>query len=1721
MKIRLQNILLKCLTLAALLLVAVDGWGWTGSDPAWSPWAGSIPQNNTPYYLFSKTQNKFLKDNNLGWGIYGDTENVMWNLSNFYQETKDRINYTLTSTRNYNFILYVESNVIYPYTNKTNWAPQDYNAVLATEKGDNGYYTIFRAHKHEYGGWPTRFADRNVESQSGGNGLKMKKESSPEWLFVTDDEYSNATTQCYLYNIATGQFLSFQSNGSKVKTYVTNDPTQATLVTILLKYVNGDDKKSFIRASINQTDYYMYQSSGDNDEYTLGDKYFTLVSKTIGSSTGYQLKLKNGDDKDRFACAGYGNFLENRSFSELYFPKDASEDPNSLWLFISQDEYNSTLKSKLAPVHVPITYDNYRFFDGEITTRKSGRWDDDTNKRVWLTNENDTFDIHFDGIPDTLFFRHKPKSDKSIYNERHFTVLESSDGFLWSAPIFEDTHNDSDDKKIKSDTVLLEPTTRYVRFCISGCNGINANNTGGCFYNIRVSELSMFETNKSVINFGKHGKNDGIFEEYVAFSHANAADTVRLSISGEDAAAFVVEPTKIVAGKDIIHTDYVKVSYVGTNVKTHNATLTFNDGTPKLNITLTGQRIDNHVPIFTWNPEELPYYYDDSIPRVFSSNTSKDLAPINISNGSTTAIAELQERADGSYSLVIHSKPEIEQTCSITVSQAGNDTIEPVNKTYIFTPREKPTLQVPFKLTKADFDYAVSKAHYKVPVKDQRPRLKWVDEEADKENNDAAWYEEGGEFMRLGFSSTLSSDAWNDWSDKYIYFEFAGQPDSLFFKYTTFTLATGPDWYVLESATGVGDPMTWSKAWHVSTNTSKDFQTEYKQAAIALKPSTRFICLCYSGNYCGRFQDIRVTAYDGIFYLKDGGTGKYLSRGGDEGKDHVFDDYGIAVRKTRETADNTSIDICVQYMDSYWYDGTKIPLTATSVASPVWESLSDHAEQMQALKDQQAITAANEFNESVPSLAILRQLLRDNDYGKEEIDLSTIYAKAEPQELYESLSEPDALPVCSLRVKEGLYHLSLKAFNRMMDNANNYAAYLHGYDNSVTYVYAKNGKNEQHTQLYSVYSTSEIADYNPSPKEGDWADYSPRYGIYYPNGKTAAQTAFEDNNRYENDVFIYVRPDGNEDNKGLLEFGLRAPSNGKCMNWVCWQDFTLKRYFRKEFVFDNGDGSEDPENSEGSGDNKWSNGKNWVYQGHRGKVPQSIHKVEIQDSVSVEGNQGAYQITYTPKGYITIEPTASLMVREGGFKGTPAKPIVIKADSTNALTKGQTGSLKLYPGLVAPQAVVQFYSTISNEPENTDWDWQYIGSPITQESSVNNEQIFYNCWLYQHDTESDSWTTAGNWNKMEPFRAYAFTRNSGKPSQYGRPSTGPMFLYSGQLNAPVPDTIALKYGSETRAENHIANSWTAPIDLRNFEKEDFVNAEPTIYIYTIAGKGNVESKAIFTIKYTGDSVLSSMQGFFVKATSAESPKLILDYERLIWNGRTVNAPLKAPSRLGRNGEETDLTARVCVHLLSADSIPDRIFLLEKEGEGFSRSYTEGYDAPKYMVDGLPCIYTYETSGPHLAVNATDSLLGTYLAINTNASQTYTLSFDKVVGEGLGLRDLVTDTVVPIADGVQYTFTAVPNQKHQLRFVVDEYIAPEIGQGGTGLEQQSGGILMRQDGQILSVTGAPANASLRIYDAAGKLVWNEAFHYAIAIDMSVLPSGVYVATVDNTKLKVLR
>lgn len=480
----------------------------------------------------------------------------------------------------------------------------------------------------------------------------------------------------------------------------------------------------------------------------------------------------------------------------------------------------------------------------------------------------------------------------------------------------------------------------------------------------------------------------------------------------------------------------------------------------------------------------------------------------------------------------------------------------------------------------------------------------------------------------------------------------------------------------------------------------------------------------------------------------------------------------------------------------------------------------------------------------------------------------------------------------------------------------------------------------------------------------------------------------------------------------------------------------------------------------GSGDSKWETVANW-----------SVAGVDENSAVTIAGNLvideevAVYSLVISEEGTVTIDPEGGLTVGAGGIAGATAEKLILKA-GTEGVTKGQTGYLRISPEYTGamPQATVELYSIgyydRVNDGENIA-AWQYVGSPLAADN-VLAKSVYTNSWIYSWDESSNSWKNNRKTLQFKPFMGYATT-------QYVSTS-GIKLTYNGQLVSSIgTQEIELAYSGDGHGDNMVANSFAAPIDITKMVSSDFVNADPTIYIFHTGTRkqaeasietegseaGQFKSIAIGTIsemaeRFAGDASLPTtiapMQGFNVSATSTGA-KLILDYERLVWNGDYTNhrpQAMRSPKRAAES-EEHPITGSVKI-TLNANGWADNIYILESER--YKETYEAGYDARK-MESGNLNIFTI-TEEDKLAVDATNSIVGTRVGVRTGEETAYTMTFNYVNCEkDFMLWDTEADARVEVREGGMYTFFAEPNSEITGRFVIVEAEAPEIA---TGVEE---------------------------------------------------------------------
>jgi len=289
-----------------------------------------------------------------------------------------------------------------------------------------------------------------------------------------------------------------------------------------------------------------------------------------------------------------------------------------------------------------------------------------------------------------------------------------------------------------------------------------------------------------------------------------------------------------------------------------------------------------------------------------------------------------------------------------------------------------------------------------------------------------------------------------------------------------------------------------------------------------------------------------------------------------------------------------------------------------------------------------------------------------------------------------------------------------------------------------------------------------------------------------------------------------------------------------------------------------------------------------------------------------------------------------------------------------------------------------------------------------------------------------------------------------------------LISYSGKLiGNKATITVDLAYTDSEHGENVVANSYTAPIDITNFEDADFVNLEKVVYLFNTGSRKDAEKLLTKGVAETTNApgqylpipigsaramkssfgtitTISPMQGFSVKANT-KGAKLTFDYNKLVWNGTSANAPLRVKAR----NDEASLSGALCISIWS-NGWTDNLYMIESDE--YAISYENGYDATKQM-SGAFNVFAIEDND-QLSVDATNSLIGTRVGVRTGDETAYTFVFSHLQTEdGLALYDAETDQTIDINEGTEYTFFAEPNVMVNDRFrIIERAEIPAITTG---------------------------------------------------------------------------
>ena len=1375
--------------------------------------------------------------------------------------------------------------------------------------------------------------------------------------------------------------------------------------------------------------------------------------------------------------------------------------------------------------HVPFKIDSEAKFSTifKYHTESGCKWSDnrvmfDQGTLDW---DDNYYDIHFEGIPDKLTFKYD--ADGSATGKEWY-VMESINGTDWSTKTWTSTSNSG------SASVTLQSSTRYLRLCYSG-------NLNGYISNIEVTERYQFEATPGALDFGTNGINHGKQDETVTFLHANAGRITETVIEGVDASYFTVSPAIIAGtGRDLYGTARLQVSFdnrgVNRGATPYNAVLVIRDNANhRIEIPLTGVRNGKSTPEFIWNPNALPYYFNTTIANIaFSTNKDANCPLTFVSSDETIA-----KVIDGD--LYIYGKG---QEVTITVSQAGNADYVEHTEDFTFTPSERPSLEVPFQ---------VSWNLHKTSVQ-FGSKCEMVDD-AQIEIGDAIWG---------GF----------EWGDerKRVLVTFAGVPDKLSFDHkfnsaSDITPATPENaqyaWYVEESPNGVD----WTYVWSTSS-LSEDWKSS---GEIPLNTNTQYVRIEYKGNFAGYIKNINISALDGYNYLR-AEEGTYLSRGAKYGTQAVVDPFGVVCRVSRFTTDNINQYSRFQFVDNMQYlwethdtkelftddetaansdnlwqkvsnasgkftiqsgnnlgnkgkyvtfdNNNALTFTTDASQATIWhmETPNEHELVIQSYMDAAAAWAAQkDFGVEVNTLEKVRSNIDIQDFEITEIEVPMVTLSQQIGEYRDGINGTLAVYDNTIEgLEPGFYRLTVKALYRIAESQYAQEARKNDWESVVAYIYA----NQVKYPIQSVYDSYNAGSYDVSDEILG--------GYYYPTKlQPSVKQAFNEVNRYLNDVYVYVEADEGK-TTGTLRYGIKNPSYVPGA-WLAYSTITLTRFARKEYIFECDD-------SQAPGD--WNTSSNW----NRDAVPNQYHIVTIKSNANISMPVAVFSMNVVEDKKVNITSSGGLTIGGGGVVGVEDNTITI--DNT---PKG-AGFLRVNPYAThKPEKVIVNYQTKTyNNGSAGNEVWQYIGMPGTDGKIDDLTGVTMYHW---DETKGWIYQTENDVKFISAWEGFAFTQSKEQEATF-QINVTPIFDVEKEIDLTCTTT-----GSGMHGDNLFVNSYLAPIDVTQIDENDIIDPEGnltrTFFIFNSGswnnwnnGKGDITANdydksspghyysiPIHSAKFINDGVtqvvIPSMQGVYVYSSGEATIKL--NYQKHVMAASAtkdapgnLNTPLRAPQ-----SEVESTFQRVRIQATSQNSGADRLYIIQEPTT--TKGYDNGYDGDNIMANGQVNIYTNEPFG-QMEVSCSNNMDSMWIGFAAGEDTVYTLHFGALVGEDIYIKDISNDSVMQLTDGGQYTFYAQPNSQNDMRFQLllnldlptDE---PEQEEGGvtTNIEDATTTQLW-MNAKHLYIAHAQPNSQLEIYNASGMLMTAPHTLHATpcTINLSHLPTGVYVLRINNKAYK---
>ena len=473
-------------------------------------------------------------------------------------------------------------------------------------------------------------------------------------------------------------------------------------------------------------------------------------------------------------------------------------------------------------------------------------------------------------------------------------------------------------------------------------------------------------------------------------------------------------------------------------------------------------------------------------------------------------------------------------------------------------------------------------------------------------------------------------------------------------------------------------------------------------------------------------------------------------------------------------------------------------------------------------------------------------------------------------------------------------------------------------------------------------------------------------------------------------------------------------------------------------------------------------------------------KIIPSGRINHDTDNASGSLTIEPGGALIVDGKVRAAVAPNYFNATPTTPsnLVLQSNSS------AQAALILDNSEGETQATVQMWnpSYWVVEGGKKKKYWSYVAVPI-QEADIPN--FFWYGFTYLYD-ETSGWIKKGDGTSLYPFQGIGASLQ-----------TGNMETFYGPLATTESQDITLTYTADKgQGMNLIGNSWTAPIQIANFEEGDFGGAAAEVWVFNTGNKndghitmadgsaGTTTAGQWQTIPigvaglpgYTGLKVIPAMQAFEVNTTTETT--LHLDYDRLVRAGReNLNEPMRAPRRSAAKQIEATMRVRVSGELTHTD-----VYLLKDAR--FSDGFDNGWDGHYLSGDDRSAqLYAISEEEGKLAFLAQPEIEGTQLGFAPSKhGNEYTISFSYDGDEEYYLNDIKLKTSTLISEDATYSFTYGDGDTNRFYISRTPIDAPQTSTGvdNTGNGEVKARKFIYRDKMYILING-------RVYSADGALV----------------------------------